>query len=132
MDSQSMKPLTAADKLGIYLPATPDEFRAGTFTRADLERLRSDPPQWLTDLRRDGPFPRDTTASKLGVSNSGLARSGVGDALTAQQIADLDADPPEWLVRERKNYQDVKREELRVTTARAEKRAASNRPPKNR
>ncbi len=33
---QAMKPATAAKKLGIYLPATPEEFRAGGITREEL------------------------------------------------------------------------------------------------
>ncbi|MBF6215473.1 hypothetical protein IU433_30255 [Nocardia puris] len=129
---QMMKPLTAANKLGIHLPAAPEEFRNSPLSRADLERLRTDPPAWLTELRRTGPFPRDITARKLGVTNSGLARAGVSDALTADEIAALLADPPEWLVRERENYAAVQQENERIEAERAERRAASNRPPKNR
>ncbi|WP_431969461.1 DUF5997 family protein [Nocardia sp. bgisy134] len=129
---QMMKPLTAADKLGIYLPAAPEEFRNSPISRADLDRLRNDPPAWLTELRRTGPFPRDITARKLGVSNSGLARGGVSDALTADEITALLADPPEWLLRERENYEAVQRENERVKTKEAERRAATNRPAKNR
>jgi len=36
MSSQSMKPATAAKKLDVYLPATPEDFRAGPITRADI------------------------------------------------------------------------------------------------
>ncbi|WP_435592078.1 DUF5997 family protein [Nocardia sp. bgisy118] len=129
---QMMKPLTAADKLGIYLPAAPEEFRNSPISRADLDRLRNDAPAWLTELRRTGPFPRDITARKLGVSNSGLARGGVSDALTADEITALLADPPEWLLRERENYEAVQRENERVKTKEAERRAATNRPAKNR
>ncbi|MBA4856879.1 DUF5997 family protein [Nocardia farcinica] len=130
--SQMMKPLTAANKLGIYLPAAPEEFRNSPISRAELERLRTDPPAWLTELRRTGPFPRDVTARKLGVSNSGLARAEVSDALTADEIAALLADPPEWLIRERENYAQVQRENERIKAKRAEHRAATNRPAKNR
>ncbi|MET8774882.1 DUF5997 family protein [Nocardia sp. NPDC050713] len=129
---QMMKPLTAADKLGIYLPAAPEEFRNSPISRADLDRLRTDPPEWLTELRRTGPFPRDITARKLGISNSGLARGGVSDALTADEITALLADPPEWLTRERENYQAVLRENERVKAKEAERRATTNRPAKNR
>ncbi|MFC9896119.1 DUF5997 family protein [Nocardia sp. NPDC127579] len=131
-NSQTMKPLTAASKLGIYLPATPEEFRNSTITRAQLEALRTDPPQWLTELRRTGPFPRDITARKLGVSNSGLQRAEVSDALTAVEIEALLADPPEWLVRERANLVAVREEAERVKTKDAERRAATNRPAKRR
>ncbi|MFF2552745.1 DUF5997 family protein [Nocardia sp. NPDC058058] len=128
---QTMKPLTAADKLGIYLPATPEEFRNSPLTRAQLDELRANPPQWLQDLHRDGPFPRDVTARKLGISNSGLGRAGVEDAMTSAQIAALVADPPEWLIAERKNYVAVQAEAERVKIKDAERRAASNRPRKN-
>ena len=62
-----MKPLTAAGKLGIHLPAAPEEFRSTGITRAELDALRADPPEWLVELRRNGPFPREVMAQKLGV-----------------------------------------------------------------
>ncbi|UGT39753.1 DUF5997 family protein [Nocardia yamanashiensis] len=127
---QTMKPLTAANKLGIYLPATPEEFRNNPVTRAQLEELRTNPPQWLTDLRQTGPFPRDVVARKLGVSNSGLVRAGIEEALDAEQIAALLAEPPAWLLRERENLVEVRKEADRVKTKEADRRAASNRPPK--
>ncbi len=126
-----MKPLTAANKLGIYLPAAPEEFRNSPVSRAELDELRTDPPQWLTELRRTGPFPRDIVARKLGISRSGLSRAGVSDSLTADEIAALLADPPEWLVRERESYAAVRAEEERVQAKEAERRAATNRPAKN-
>ncbi|WP_067695863.1 DUF5997 family protein [Nocardia jejuensis] len=128
---QTMKPLTAAAKLGIYLPATPEEFRNSTITRAQLEELRGNPPEWLTELRRTGPFPRDEVARKLGISNSGLSRAGVSDALTADEIAALLAEQPDWLVKERENLVTVRKEADRVKEKAAERRAASNRPAKN-
>lgn len=127
-----MKPLTAANKLGIYLPATPEEFRNSPISRAELEELRTNPPAWLTELRKTGPFPRDTVARKLGVSNTGLARADVSDAMNAEEIAALLADPPEWLVRERANYAAVRKENERIKAQQAEYRAATNRPAKNR
>ena len=81
--SQTMKPLTAAAKLGIYLPAAPEEFQTTPITRDELDALRDNPPAWLVELRRNGPFPRDVVAQKLGISRSGLARAGVSDAMTA-------------------------------------------------
>ncbi len=127
-----MKPLTAANKLGIYLPAAPEEFRNSPISRADLEDLRTNPPEWLIELRRTGPFPRDVVARKLGVSNTGLARAEVSDFLTTHEIADLLADPPEWLIRERESYAAVLKENERIRAQQAERRAASNRPAKNR
>jgi len=129
---QMMKPLTAANKLGIYLPAAPEEFRSGPISRAELDELRTNPPQWLTDLRRTGPFPRDVVARKLGISNSGLTRAGVPDALTADESAAFLADPPDWLIRERESYAAVRAEEERVQAKEAERRAATNRPAKGR
>ncbi|WP_327152004.1 DUF5997 family protein [Nocardia sp. NBC_01329] len=129
---QMMKPLTAANKLGIHLPAAPEEFRNNPISRSELDELRTNPPQWLTELRRTGPFPRDIVARKLGVSNSGLTRAGVSDSLTADEIAAFLADPPEWLVRERESYADVRAEGERALAKEAERRAATNRSAKGR
>ena len=112
--SQTLKPATAAAKLGIYLPAAPEEFRTASLTRDELDELRDNPPAWLVELRRNGPFPRDVVAQKLGVSRSGLTRAGVTEALTADQIGELLADPPDWLVRERETHQKVLKEEARL------------------
>lgn len=112
-----MKAVTAAAKLGIHLPATPPEFQAKSFTRADLDALRADPPEWLRVLRQDGPFPREVVAQKLGVSRSGLVRAGVTEALTADEIGALLADPPAWLVHEREVYRTVVAEKARLKAA---------------
>lgn len=105
--SQTMKPATAAAKLGIYLPSAPEEFRTAAITRDELDALRDNPPTWLVELRRNGPFPRDVVARKLGISRSGLARAGVVDAMTADEIGELLADPPGWLVDERATHKKV-------------------------
>ena len=112
--SQTMKPITAAAKLGIYLPAAPEEFQNTPITREELDALRDDPPQWLVDLRRNGPFPRDVIAQKLGISKSGLARGGVTEALTHDEIGELLANPPGWLVDERETHRKVLEEEARL------------------
>ena len=109
-----MKPQTAAAKLGIYLPAAPEEFRTSPITRDELDALRNDPPAWLVELRHNGPFPRDVVAQKLGVSRSGLARGGITEALTADQIGELIAEPPAWLTRERESYREVVAEKQRL------------------
>jgi hypothetical protein len=111
---QLMKPATAAQKLDVYLPATPREFQEGQVSREQLDELQRNPPQWLADLRRDGPHPRNVVAARLRISNSGLARGGITDALTTAQIAELAADPPAWLVRERESFAEVRREQRRV------------------
>ena len=119
-NAQSMKPATAAKKLDVYLPATPAEFQENAIARAELSALQEDPPQWLKDLRKNGPHPKNLVAAKLGVSIAGLTRGGVTDALTTEQINQLLEDKPEWLVAERESYQNVLREERRLKTLRAE------------
>ncbi|BBX17595.1 hypothetical protein CRI77_24620 [Mycolicibacterium duvalii] len=120
-NAQSMKPATAAKKLDVYLPATPAEFQANPITRSELETLQADPPQWLKDLRKSGPHPKNLVAAKLGVSIAGLARGGITEALTTEQITALLDDKPDWLVAERESYQSVLREERRLKAVRAEK-----------
>ena len=109
-----MKPITAAAKLGIYLPAAPEEFQRSPITRDELDALRADPPDWLLELRRNGPFPRDVAAQKLGISHSGLIRGGIEEALDSDQIGVLIADPPSWLVRERETHRAVIAEQERL------------------
>ncbi|MGA4843874.1 DUF5997 family protein [Streptomyces sp. G45] len=118
--TQTMKPATAAKKLGVYLEATPAEFREGVVSRAELNALQADPPAWLRELRRDGPHPRPVVAAKLGVSISGLARGGVTDALTTAQIEALKEERPEWLERERATQAEVRKEAARVKAKQAE------------
>ena len=113
-NAQSMKPATAAKKLDVYLPATPTEFQENAITRSELAALQTDPPQWLKDLRKDGPHPKNLVAAKLSVSIAGLVRGGVTEALTTEQIAQLIEEMPEWLVAERESYQAVLREERRL------------------
>jgi hypothetical protein len=119
-----MKPATAAKKLGVYLPATPAQFQEGVVSRTELDALQADPPQWLRDLRRDGPHPRPVVASKLGVSIAGLARGGVTEALTTEQVEALKQESPEWLRRERATQAEVRKEAARLK----EKQAAEARP----
>lgn len=120
-----MKPATAALKLEIYLPAAPPEFQDAQVSREDLDELQRNPPPWLVELRRNGPHPRHVIAARLRVSNSGLARGGITEALTTAQIADLIADPPAWLVSERETYLEVRREERRLKELRADAAAAA-------
>lgn len=115
-----MKPATAAKKLDVYLPATPAEFQENAITRGELADLQADPPQWLKDLRKNGPHPKNLVAAKLGISIAGLARGGVEDALTTEQIDQLLEEKPDWLVAERESYQNVLREERRLKAQRAD------------
>ncbi|WP_392969450.1 DUF5997 family protein [Streptomyces sp. LN245] len=119
--AQTMKPATAAKKLGVYLEATPAEFQEGVVSRAELNALQTDPPAWLQELRRTGPHPRPVVAAKLGVSIAGLARGGVSEALTTEQIEALKTEDPEWLRRERATQADVRKETVRIKEKNAER-----------
>jgi hypothetical protein len=112
--AQTMKPATAAKKLGVYLEATPAEFQEGVISRTELNALQADPPEWLLELRRNGPHPRPVVAAKLGISISGLARGGITDALTTDQIDALKRDLPEWLQKERATQAEVRKEAARI------------------
>ena len=120
---QTMKPATAAKKLGVYLEATPAEFRDGVVSRDELNALQADPPEWLRDLRRNGPHPRQVVAAKLGVSIGGLTRAGVTEALTTAQIDELKAGNPDWLVREREIQAEFRDEQQRLKDRDAKKTA---------
>ena len=111
---QTMKPATAAKKLGVYLEATPAEFQDGVVSRDELNALQTDPPEWLRELRRNGPHPRPVVAARLGVSISGLARGGITEPLTTDEINALKDDNPDWLQRERATQAEVRREVARA------------------
>ncbi|MFE9401592.1 DUF5997 family protein [Streptomyces sp. NPDC006530] len=121
--TQTMKPATAAKKLGVYLEATPAEFQEGVVSRSELNALQTDPPQWLEDLRRTGPHPRPVVAAKLGISIAGLARGGITEALTTEQIDALKQDNPEWLRKERATQAEVRKESVRIKEKNKEKSA---------
>ena len=101
---QMLSPATAAKKLGVFLPATPEDFRAQPVSRTVLKEMQDAPPEWLATLRREGPHPRDEVARRLGVSNSALARGGVSDSMTTEEIRALLDERPEWLVVEREKH----------------------------
>lgn len=101
--SQAMKPQTAANKLGLYLPATPPEFQENALTHAEFVELQKNPPEWLATLRREGPHPRKVVAQKLGISNTALKNSGLTPPLTTAEIKELLAQQPEWLAKARKD-----------------------------
>ncbi|MET9361234.1 DUF5997 family protein [Streptomyces sp. NPDC006632] len=129
--TQTMKPATAAKKLGVYLEATPAEFQEGVVSRTELNALQTDPPQWLLDLRRTGPHPRPVVAAKLGVSIAGLARGGVTEALTTEQIDALKQDDPEWLRKERATQAEVRKETVRIKEKQKEKSAQQAAEPRD-
>ncbi|MEV6166430.1 DUF5997 family protein [Streptomyces sp. NPDC052052] len=117
--AQTMKPATAAKKLGVYLQATPTEFQEGVVSRTELDALQSDPPAWLQELRRNGPHPRPVVAAKLGISISGLARGGITEALTTEQIEALKKESPDWLRQERATQAEVRKEAVRIKEKKA-------------
>lgn len=119
---QTMKPATAAKKLSVYLEATPAEFQEGVVSRDELNALQADPPEWLRELRRNGPHPRQVVAAKLGISIGGLTRGGITDPLTTEQINALKADSPEWLQRERATQAEVRKEAARIKEKNEERR----------
>lgn len=99
----SMKPLTAAKKLGIFLPATPEEFRNGEISHAQFNELQSNPPEWLTELRRNGPHPRPEVARKLGITITALKKNDMDKPLTTEDIKNLLEQMPEWLAAARES-----------------------------
>ncbi|MDA0633089.1 DUF5997 family protein [Nonomuraea sp. MCN248] len=111
---QTMKPATAAKKLGILLSATPAEFQEGVVSRSELNALQAEPPTWLAELRRNGPHPKQVVAAKLGVSISGLLRNGITGPLTTAEIDELKARSPAWLEHERSVQAEVRKETQRL------------------
>ncbi|OEJ28316.1 hypothetical protein AR457_31465 [Streptomyces agglomeratus] len=126
-NTQTMKPATAAKKLGVYLEATPAAFQEGVVSRTELNALQTDPPEWLVELRRNGPHPRPVVAAKLGVSIAGLARGGATEPLTTEQIEALKAENPEWLQQERATLAEVRKEAVRIKEKNAERAARATR-----
>jgi hypothetical protein len=120
--TQTMKPATAAKKLGVYLEATPAEFQEGDVSRAELNELQANPPEWLRELRANGPHPRPVVAARLGVSIAGLARGGVTEPLTTDQIEALRKDSPEWLEKERATQAEVRKEAERIKNKKNDER----------
>ena len=93
----AMRPQTAAKKLGIYLPAAPQEFQDGAITHAELRDLHTNPPEWLAELRRTGPSPRPVVAQKLGFSVTALKKNDMDKPLNAAEIKELLENQPDWL-----------------------------------
>ncbi|MFI6417542.1 DUF5997 family protein [Streptomyces sp. NPDC050842] len=120
-NAQTMKPATAAKKLGVYLEATPAEFQEGVVSRAELTQLQADPPAWLQELRKNGPHPRPVVANKLGVSIAGLARGGITEPLTTEQIDAIKDELPAWLRKERATQSEVRAETVRIKERDAER-----------
>ncbi|MFI6457388.1 DUF5997 family protein [Streptosporangium amethystogenes] len=111
---QTMKPATAAKKLGVPLLATPAEFQASVISRDELNELQATPPAWLADLRRNGPHTKQVIAAKLRISIAGLLRGGITGPLTTAEIDALKAEKPEWLEREQALQAEARKAALRL------------------
>ncbi|MFE2556264.1 DUF5997 family protein [Streptomyces sp. NBC_00090] len=120
-NTQTMKPATAAKKLGVYLEATPADFQEGVVSRAELTELQANPPAWLQELRKNGPHPRPVVANKLGVSIAGLARGGITEPLTTEQIEAIKEELPAWLRKERATQSETRAETVRIKERDAER-----------
>ncbi|MFL0447037.1 DUF5997 family protein [Corynebacterium xerosis] len=92
-----MKPLTAAKKLGIYLPSTPEDFQQSDLSHEQFVELQQNPPEWLVELRRTGPHPRPEVARRLGITITALKSNDMDKPLTTEDIKALLADQPDWL-----------------------------------
>lgn len=106
-----MKAATAAKKLGIYLPATPQEFQDNAVTHEQLRELQHNPPEWLQELRRNGPHPRPEVARKLGISITALKANDMDKPLTTEEINELLKNQPEWLRSARTTHSEQRRAE---------------------
>lgn len=92
-----MKPMTAAKKLGIYLPAAPQSFQETPLKHHEFVELQKNPPEWLEELRREGPHPRPEVARKLGITITALKKHDLDKPLTTADIKALLENQPEWL-----------------------------------
>lgn len=115
-----MKPLTAAKKLGIFLPAAPESFQNTALTHEEFVALQTNPPEWLRELRAHGPHPRAEVARKLGVTAAALKRNDMDKALTSAEITALLENQPVWLREARRS----KAEEREIQAAAKAKAAA--------
>ncbi|MGC5011810.1 DUF5997 family protein [Streptosporangium sp. DT93] len=107
---QTMKATTAAKKLGVPFSATPAEFQTSVISRDELNALQSTPPDWLADLRRNGPHTKQVIAAKLKISIAGLLRGGITEPLTTAEIDALKEENPAWLERERSLQAELRKE----------------------
>ena len=121
----AMRPQTAAKKLGIYLPAAPQEFQDGAITHAELRDLHTNPPEWLAELRRTGPYPRPIVAQKLGISVTALKKNDMDKPLNAAEVKELLENQPDWLRAARTAHADSRSESAEGSEGDVESAAAS-------
>lgn len=106
----AMRAQTAAKKLGIYLPAAPNEFQESAISHEELRELQHNPPEWLNELRRTGPHPRPIVAQKLGISVNALKKNDMDKPLTTAEIKQLLEDQPRWLGDARRQHAEERQE----------------------
>src|SRR5690625_195198 len=125
----AMRPQTAAKKLGIYLPAAPSEFQERAITHAELRDLHTNPPEWLTELRRTGPYPRPVVAQKLGISVTALKKNDMDKPLDAAEIKELLENQPDWLRAARTTHAESRPEGTSAEDASADDAAPESSTP---
>ena len=80
---------TTATGVAIDAGADASGFPAGLWARYSLAALQAEPPQWLQDLRKNGPHPKNLVAARLGgarlIDNVGVTVGGV--AALEEEIA---------------------------------------------
>ena len=108
-----MRAQTAAKKLGIYLPAAPDEFQNSAISHEELRELQHNPPEWLQTLRREGPHPRPEVAHKLGISVNALKKNDMDKPLTTAEINQLLHEQPAWLQQARATMAQARGHEVK-------------------
>ena len=85
---------------------------------ATAERLaQEDAKLVLVDLQQEALA---RAAATLGVSIAALARGGVTEALTTEQIEALKQERPEWLEKERATQAEVRKEGARLKNVKRE------------
>ena len=65
--------------------------------------LQQNPPEWLQQLRLEGPHPRPEVARKLGITITALRKNDLDKPLTTAEIKELLENQPEWLREARKS-----------------------------
>ena len=112
--SQVMKPATAALKLDVYLPATPQEFQEGWCPARSSTNCSAIRRSGSSTCAATVPIPATSSRPGCGCRTAGSPVAASPTPLTTAQIAALVADPPEWLIRERETHAETRREQQRL------------------
>lgn len=125
--AQTMKPATAAKKLRVprgHPRRVPGGCRLAHRAQHTAGRSARVAPGTATQR----PAPRPVVAAKLGISISGLARGGITEALTTEQIEALKTEAPDWLRQERATQAEVRKEAVRIKEKNAAREDRSGDP----